>query len=188
MVQSSIQARIIQVLMVPEGIRRSRQEIAKLTGISSATVYRALDNGIAGVVKDKGEKRDSITRPAELYYWDSAVIMEAQRAKENVIQMPIKNNSTALRVTDIAGIPKEAMEGITQSMQRPSPDELDVLRRLERGIRFMYEDMQNGLGHEGLRISLINYGGLIMQLCIDMGVQSEEPIAPQANQKDSDKS
>jgi hypothetical protein len=77
-------------------------------------VYRALRIGIRGVVKAE-EVRTSNTKSAEMYYWDSEVfadqkkadIVNTQISKENVIQMPIKNNSTALKVTDLSGIPKQ---------------------------------------------------------------------------------
>jgi hypothetical protein len=119
MVNSSIQSKIIAVLMQPEGMPRSRLEIANLAGISQASVYRALRIGIRGVVKAE-EVRTSNTKSAEMYYWDSEVfadqkkaeIVNTQISKENVIQMPIKNNSTALKVTDLSGIPKRAMQSI----------------------------------------------------------------------------
>jgi hypothetical protein len=201
------QTKIITALMQPQGIRLTGIEIAARTGMHKTTVYRALNEGIAGVKKDTTQKKDSGTRPGEVYYWDNEAfssevntattistthtsrnaqtIIEAIAPKEeNVIQMPIRNNSTALKVTDLSGIPKRSMPHLVNSLNNISPDSIHALNRLKNQL----SQFDGEWSPEEIRLQLIVSCGVIMQMCIDMGVQSEEPIAPQANQKDSDNS
>jgi hypothetical protein len=98
--------------------------------------------------------------------------------------MPIKNNSTALKVTDLSGIPKQAMPHLINSLNTISPDAIHAFRR----VRDRISDMDDSWSPENVRKQLIVTCGVVMQMCIDMGKQSDEPIAPQANQKDSDNS
>ena len=171
MATTKTKAAIIQYLM-SAGIPQTAQEISTGIPLHKTTVHRALEqNNIPGIVQIIEKRTTGFRKAVQYVYSEEAAIAAAKKYNDSkdpevIAVMPIKNNSLANTVLDIAGLRTDFHEAIEDSLRTPSLTKRQAIDRLYAGIERMKADENQS--DDNLMEWLVIITGTAFQLGIDL--------------------